>query len=1019
MNPAATVLAKQLRGDIREVEQLRQLSSKLAAERNFETAADLLQWWGRRVQSPPHRAWALAHAGKALAQANHPHGREQAIALLEQALGLHADKWGTLDQLESLLGASGQLRRLPTLIEQQLGLLAADPQQLSETITLTRRLAAVLEDLGDRNRAITAYQNAVQLEPDELGLKSKLAGLLSQRGQPGDSQVAADLYYRLALASEGATEIAYLETALDRDATHVEALSRLEQIVGPAGRGRLIPRWRAFVADNTGPEVDRRLQWLQEARNSRSTAPNAAFLSDPPPMPEAAVQGLSSAPLPRPSAPQRIPRPATDRGPQPTALGHAFRPQPVPPTNGAPQQAAVTSAFHSASYAPSGNNFAPDTNVPHSPITGGAASYHGALEVPRPLSQSPSPQRPGSPPPPPSAMAARPQPSQENHLHVNGHSNGHGTDSHAHGNSHSALPQGIFGATQSSPAPTPQPSSQPTRAPEAYPAPNRFQATAQAVAHSTQPTHAPEPAYAPAVSEALTIPEETSHSAPLHSSATQTSTAHTGPSNGAGQPLAPLDVPTGAAPAPRPSTSRFADDSADEEEQPGARFAVEGLLALGPADTQAPTSKAGSLQLEVVRLRGDCVLDVRTVRWGSRLPGSPYWVRRTKQGFQVHLQRGHLGEKLSAFDYATSSSVEGKVDLLIGQELRLNLEQVQHRLRPRLAQRVVSQGKAPVPYKRYGLLVASALVLHLFGFSSLAAMSALGSNRGPAPPPAEVYAEGAIEIPPPPEPEPIPEPEPEPEPELQELTEAEPEVAPPPRRTRRQRRQRRQRQNPRVAAGRPGAGSANPNQGGGSGNSSAKQLLSALQTPNAGSGESLGDVVSNIDAVKGRSSGSTFKVGGTLAALDGAGNRVNVARGGSRRIGTLGGTAATRGVGRLKATGRPGQVRGRVRGLVAQAKIQGSLSQSQVLDVINRHQHKIQACYEQALVAQPQLSGRVTFSWVIQTNGAVSNVRLSNSTLGSPSAARCMTRVVRQMRFPKPKGGPVPVTFPFAFQQAR
>ncbi|HJL33589.1 MAG TPA: AgmX/PglI C-terminal domain-containing protein, partial [Polyangiaceae bacterium LLY-WYZ-15_(1-7)] len=108
----------------------------------------------------------------------------------------------------------------------------------------------------------------------------------------------------------------------------------------------------------------------------------------------------------------------------------------------------------------------------------------------------------------------------------------------------------------------------------------------------------------------------------------------------------------------------------------------------------------------------------------------------------------------------------------------------------------------------------------------------------------------------------------------------------------------------------------------------------------------------------------------------------------------------------------------RVRGVRALARVQGSLSRGEVVSVINRHIARVQRCYERALASQPDLSGRVRFAWTIRPNGRVSGVRQAGGSLGSGRVSNCIGGVIRRMRFPRPRGGPVAVTFPFVFQRA-
>jgi hypothetical protein len=197
----------------------------------------------------------------------------------------------------------------------------------------------------------------------------------------------------------------------------------------------------------------------------------------------------------------------------------------------------------------------------------------------------------------------------------------------------------------------------------------------------------------------------------------------------------------------------------------------------------------------------------------------------------------------------------------------------------------------------------------------------------------------------------------------------------------------------------------------------AQRVISALTSPVQGEGQTLRDVVTNLDAVSGGQKAGAFALGGTLAHLDGV-SGVNIASGGGGELGTLGGEEAVKDTKKLQAR-RKGKVRGRVRALSVGSRVSGSLSKGEVLAVINRHMGKIQGCYERGLTRKPTLAGRVTFNWTISPKGRVKGVRQVNSTLGDIPVSNCISGVIKRMRFPKPRGGSVSITFPFIFRRAQ
>jgi len=99
--------------------------------------------------------------------------------------------------------------------------------------------------------------------------------------------------------------------------------------------------------------------------------------------------------------------------------------------------------------------------------------------------------------------------------------------------------------------------------------------------------------------------------------------------------------------------------------------------------------------------------------------------------------------------------------------------------------------------------------------------------------------------------------------------------------------------------------------------------------------------------------------------------------------------------------------------------IQGGLTANQIRHVIQENIGDIQRCYEQGLVRDPTLEGRVTVSFVIGPNGAVVASSFVDDSLGDTAAAGCMAAAVRTWTFPRPDpSGPVSVRFPFNVRQS-
>ena len=197
--------------------------------------------------------------------------------------------------------------------------------------------------------------------------------------------------------------------------------------------------------------------------------------------------------------------------------------------------------------------------------------------------------------------------------------------------------------------------------------------------------------------------------------------------------------------------------------------------------------------------------------------------------------------------------------------------------------------------------------------------------------------------------------------------------------------------------------------------SKADALAAAFKGDSSDSKDSVKEAVSNIDAVESPSGSSSLKVGGKLEAAEG--NEVKITTGdGNSSLGDIG-SKIKESTGSLKEReDKKEKVRAQVDKVESQASVEGSLARSKVLKVINQHMGKIQGCYEQELLSNAGLSGKVTLEWTVTRSGGVSGVREKSSTLGSAAVSNCIMGIVRGMSFPKPKGGAVSISFPFVFR---
>ena len=174
----------------------------------------------------------------------------------------------------------------------------------------------------------------------------------------------------------------------------------------------------------------------------------------------------------------------------------------------------------------------------------------------------------------------------------------------------------------------------------------------------------------------------------------------------------------------------------------------------------------------------------------------------------------------------------------------------------------------------------------------------------------------------------------------------------------------------------------------------------------------------------------------------GLGTGINKAMGGLRgtRMGNAGGSAGfgTRGGGRGgggqslgigdvgNGTGRGrggggdidlgGRGKGRTRIQPGRTIVKGSLSKAEIGRVIRRNLPRFKHCYEKELNKNPDLGGKVAVYFTIAPTGSVAQAKVRETSMDDTNVESCVVKVMKSLKFPKPKGGGiVVVTYPFVF----
>ena len=192
-------------------------------------------------------------------------------------------------------------------------------------------------------------------------------------------------------------------------------------------------------------------------------------------------------------------------------------------------------------------------------------------------------------------------------------------------------------------------------------------------------------------------------------------------------------------------------------------------------------------------------------------------------------------------------------------------------------------------------------------------------------------------------------------------------------------------------------------------NASASSILKALggaPSPNAPEISAL-----NMDAMpRGRSG---FRVSDAVGKGPGDNLRVGV----GNADGTINtkSTSELGNVGKLDVKPGTGAVRARVSAVPAGVSGEGHLDRGAIQKVVNAHLYQVQGCYERQLAGNPNLAGKATFQWTISPSGGVAGVRVAGASIASVEVMSCIQGAIRGWSFPKPEGGSVTVTYPFAF----
>jgi outer membrane biosynthesis protein TonB len=96
----------------------------------------------------------------------------------------------------------------------------------------------------------------------------------------------------------------------------------------------------------------------------------------------------------------------------------------------------------------------------------------------------------------------------------------------------------------------------------------------------------------------------------------------------------------------------------------------------------------------------------------------------------------------------------------------------------------------------------------------------------------------------------------------------------------------------------------------------------------------------------------------------------------------------------------------------------GQVTEPEIEKALAKYLQRFQFCYEKALLSDASLGGKVTVQWTIETSGKAKSPKVVSSQLNNADLHTCIGNVLKEIPFPKPKGGTVIVKKTFAFSSS-
>jgi Ca-activated chloride channel family protein len=131
-------------------------------------------------------------------------------------------------------------------------------------------------------------------------------------------------------------------------------------------------------------------------------------------------------------------------------------------------------------------------------------------------------------------------------------------------------------------------------------------------------------------------------------------------------------------------------------------------------------------------------------------------------------------------------------------------------------------------------------------------------------------------------------------------------------------------------------------------------------------------------------------------------------------IGHGGGSGSGSGYGRGSGVGFGGRGKRVPRVRYAKVTVSGAMDRHVIRRIVRAHHNEVRHCYNQGLLVDPSLAGRVVIQFVIDALGQVSGAVVSKTTVADEKVGQCIARAAKRWKFPKVHdGGVARVTYPF------